>query len=160
MRASMFTPWVRWSARQDLKGLAFPGVYVLGHLARSLEGRSFSWLEETVYVGMTNSKGGLRARLQQFDDTIAGKRVSHGGADRVRYRHRRYSRFLATFYVSACAIPCDVKTSRLTDLLKMGEVAKLEHECFAAYARRFGRLPQFNDRARARKLSKSVDRKT
>ena len=42
----------------------------------------FDWIKEIIYIGMTNSKGGLKNRLQQFDNTIAGK-TGHGGAQRV-----------------------------------------------------------------------------
>jgi hypothetical protein len=156
MRISAFTPWARWFNRRVLPELQYPGVYVVARAARSLDGRRFSWRNEIVYVGMTNAKGGLRARLQQLDDTMAGKRVSHGGADRIRFRYRHYERFAGGFVVAVCAVPCDVTTSRPRDLLKMGDVAKLEYECLAAYVRRIGRLPEFNDKAKARKYSLTV----
>ncbi len=159
MRVSAFTAWVRWPDRHSLEWLAFPGVYVLAHSARNLERRPFSWHKEITYIGMTNAKGGLGTRIKQFDETIAGKRVSHGGADRVRYKYRHYGRFTTTFYVSVCAIPCNVKTNSPKDLLSMGDVAKLEYECFAAFVRKFGRLPQFNDKAKAPKYSLTVGRK-
>jgi hypothetical protein len=54
------------------------------------------------YVGVTNSKGGLRTRLRQFDWTIAGT-LGHGGADRVRFRHGSYSRFANKAFVDVAA---------------------------------------------------------
>jgi hypothetical protein len=107
---------------------------------------------------MTNSKAGLNGRLKQFDDTISGKRVSHGGADRVRFEHRQYLKLVAKLYVSVRSVACDVESNRPRDLRRMGDVAKLEYTCLAAYARLFGRLPKFNNKKDARKFSLTVGR--
>jgi hypothetical protein len=40
----------------------------------------------------------------------------------------------------------------------MGDVAKLEFECLATYARRYRRLPEFNDKKKVRKYSLTVGR--
>jgi hypothetical protein len=133
-------------------------VYVLAHSTESLAGCRFAWIDKIVYIGMTNSNGGLSARLRQFDDTISGKRVSHGGADRVRFRHRHYRRLTAKLFVAVARVDCDVGRLTPRDLLRMGDVAKLEYECLAAYVRRFGRLPLFNDRTKAKKYSLAVGR--
>lgn len=100
---------------------------------------------------MTNSGGGLKLRLTQFDNTINGKR-GHGGAERVRYKHREYSKLIKKSYVSVCPIECDVKSNSCKDLLKMGEVAKLEYICFAEYVKRFKKLPEFNNKKESPKL--------
>jgi len=68
----MFSEWIKWDNRKRLKGLTFPGVYVLAITDHNIEGKKFSWLEEIVYVGMTNSQKGLKGRLYQFDRTIKG----------------------------------------------------------------------------------------
>ena len=35
----------------------------------------------------------------------------------------------------------------------MGEVAKLEYDCFAEYVEKFGNLPEFNDKSKSPKYS-------
>ena len=71
-----------------LDHLQFPGVYALVFSDCDISGTAFSWRTEVIYVGMTNAKGGLKSRLQQFDNTIKGG-DGHGG------------------------IPCSVQTPRL-----------------------------------------------
>jgi hypothetical protein len=100
---------------------------------------------------MTNSGGGLKARLTQFDNTIAG-REGHGGGERVRYEYRDYNELTKKLFVSVCPIKCNVKSNQPKDLLKMGEIAYMEYYCFAKYVELFERLPKFNDKKNAPKL--------
>lgn len=146
--------WVRWRDREELQ-CAFPGVYILARSAHSLAGKPFSWTPEIIYVGMTNGAAGLRGRLAQFDQTVSGRRLSHGGADRVRFKHNDYGRLCRALYVSVIAFKCDPTSQAPSDLRVMGEVAKMEFTCLAEYAQRFGRLPQFNNKTTSPKLSKS-----
>jgi hypothetical protein len=159
MSTTGFTRWVPWLNRAQLAELDMPGVYALAITDRDISGRVFSWRAEIVYVGMTNAQNGLRGRLMQFDATVAGRRVSHGGADRVRYKHRNVDRLAKRLYVSVNRVQCNVESNLPRDLLSMGDVARLEYVCLAAYARKFGRLPEFNDKATARKYSKTVGRR-
>lgn len=110
-----------------------------------LGGQPFSWLPQVVYVGMTNSRGGLGQRLYQFDNTIRG-REGHGGACRVRYVHRDYDDLVRQLFVAVREFPCDVRSAEPDDLRMMGEVAREEYRCFAEYSERFDGLPQFNRR--------------
>ena len=57
-----FSDWSQWSARAGIDGMEWPGVYVVAISASDVAGRSFTWLREVCYVGMTNSKKGLRGR--------------------------------------------------------------------------------------------------
>jgi len=84
MYKKRFTNWLRWGDRKDLTGICYPGVYICAITLDDISGTRFSWLREIVYIGMTNAIAGLRGRLQQFDNTIAGK-DGHGGADRARF---------------------------------------------------------------------------
>jgi hypothetical protein len=106
---------------------------------------------------MTNSAGGLRARLKQFDNTIVGK-TGHGGADRVRYKHQIYQKLVEELYVSVAAFPCNVKSNQPRDLMVMGEVAKFEYDCFAEFVKKHGSLPEFNDKKSAPKYSLTIGR--
>lgn len=147
--------WQPWNARRSLANLDYPGIYCLAISESRLTGRRFSWRAGIVYVGMTNSKAGLAGRLHQFNSTISGRHVLHGGADRFRYKHLQYSNLCAHLYVAVAPFPCDVARLTPKDLEIMGQVARFEYQCLAQYARRFGRLPEFNDKQLSPKFSQS-----
>jgi hypothetical protein len=147
-----FSNWVCWVNRNTLGGIQNPGVYALALSTRDISGKPFDWIEEIIYFGMTNSGGGLKARLTQFDNTIKGKE-GHGGGERVRYKYRDYTALSKKLFVSVYPIECDVKSNRPQDLLKMGKVAYLEYYCLSKYVDLFGHLPEFNDKKNAPKLT-------
>lgn len=145
-----FTAWAYWRDRTELPGLSYPGVYALAITQDDLSRRPFLWMSEIVYIGMTNSKGGLKSRLGQFENTIKGG-AGHSGAHRVRFNHPDYTKLITTLYVAVCVFPCDVTSNDPSDLRVMGDVAKHEYECFATFREKFGVLPQFNDKTRSPK---------
>lgn len=145
-----FSNWMKWVERTALAQLTCPGVYAIALSAKDISGIPFSWCAEVIYVGMTNAKGGLKSRLQQFDDTIKGGN-GHGGAHRVRHRYPDYGTLAPRLYVSVCPQKCDVKSNHPADLRIMGCVAQHEYECFALFAEAFGCLPEFNDKRRSPK---------
>ncbi|GEM_PF-1220714 len=75
-----FSQWTRWSERNSLKDLGYPGVYALAVSTKNISGNDFNWSKKIKYFGMTNSVAGLKARLKQFDNTIIGKE-GHGGGE-------------------------------------------------------------------------------
>ena len=141
-----FSKWMTWADRDDLDGSAKPGVYVIAITETSIRGKKFSWRRDIIYVGMTNALTGLRGRLRQFDQTMSGT-LRHGGADRVRVVHRDYRRFAKRAYVAVAPFSCKPGSTLPRDLKIMGEVARFEYLCLATYARKFHRLPEFNDRS-------------
>jgi hypothetical protein len=145
-----FSHWESWAKRAALANLAYPGVYTLAISRTNIAAKAFSWRREVVYVGMTNAIGGLKSRLQQFDNTIKGG-TGHGGAHRVRYKHSDYDRLSSRLYVSVCSWDCDVTSHKPSDLRIIGEVAQYEFECFALFVEAFGKLPEFNDKKRSPK---------
>lgn len=145
-----FSSWVKWDDRMKLSLLDFPGVYVLAITRVNLDGKAFSWRPEIVYIGMTNSKGGLKSRLRQFDNTIKGG-DGHGGGHRFRFKHSEYSKLIKRLFVSVCPNKCNVSSNMPVDLRIMGDVAKQEYECFALFVEKFGKFPEFNDRQRSPK---------
>jgi hypothetical protein len=151
-----FSKWHPWSQREDLPRTGCPGVYAIARSREKLTGEAFALREDIIYFGMTNAISGLRGRLQQFDNTISGKRLEHGGADRVRHGYRSYARLAPQLYVSIARFACDPTSNLPTDLRKMGTIARFEYLCFAEFAERFDRLPRFNDKANAPKYSKGV----
>lgn len=147
---TLFSTWTKWSKRNELLKLQYPGIYAIALSKKDISGESFSWRSEIIYIGMTNSKGGLKSRLGQFENTIIGKE-GHGGAHRVRFKHPNYSKLVSTLYVSICPFECNVQSNDPIDLRIMGEVAKFEYECFALFVEHFGALPEFNDKKRSPK---------
>jgi len=152
-----FTHWQPWRSRSELERLQCPGVYAIARSTVDFSGAAFTLMESIIYFGMTNGLSGLAGRLRQFDDTISGRRLSHGGADRVRHRFPGYAHLVPRLYVAVAQFPCDPASSLPGDLRKMGEVARFEYLCFAAYAEKFGRLPSFNDKKAAPKFSKRLE---
>jgi hypothetical protein len=146
-----FSHWTRWADRHSLKDMVYPGVYALAVSDTDISGTEFDWIRKIIYFGMTNSGGGLNARLRQFDNTIMGKE-GHGGGERVRFKYPNYDHLKKKLFVSVCSVKCNIKSNEPDDLLKMGEVAYLEYYCFAKYVAFFGHLPDFNDKKNAPKL--------
>ena len=140
-----FSNWTRWRDRDQLPGIKFPGVYVIAMSDKDIASTPFTWRKEIIYIGMTNSKGGLKSRLQQFENTINGKE-GHGGAVRVRFKHRDYNALVSKLFVSLSHTECDVTSNKPSDLRLMGNVAQQEYKCFAGFAKMFGQLPEFNDK--------------
>jgi len=145
-----FSPWAKWTGRNSLSQLGFSGVYAIALSNKDISGMPFSWRSEIIYIGMTNAKGGLKSRLGQFENTIAGGE-GHGGAKRVRFKYPDYEKLVPTLYVSVCPYECNVHSNDPVDLRIMGDVAKFEYECFAVFAERFDGLPEFNDKKRSPK---------
>lgn len=145
-----FSDWVKWNDRNGLENIRLPGIYSIALCDKDISGNSFKWSKDIIYVGMTNAKGGLRSRLQQFENTIAGKE-GHGGGHRFRHRYPDHKVIVPLLYVSVFPVNCSVLSNSPVDLRAMGEVARLEYECFAQFVELFGQLPEFNDKNRSPK---------
>ena len=150
----MFSRWASWSERNSLPGIGCPGVYAIAISRKLLSGKSFSWTSDIVYIGMTCAKGGLKSRLGQFESTISGRRNLHGGADRVRFKHKAYGKFVARAFVAIWSVKCSPAVINSISLRAMGRVAELEYTCWAVFHDKFGALPEFNDKAKSPKHSK------
>jgi hypothetical protein len=143
-----FSKWKKWA---DIKNIKYPGVYCIAKLIKNIDGEKFSWIREIVYIGMTNSQGGLQSRLNQFHNTINGGK-GHGGAERFKYKYP--NEHGKNLYVSVNAFKCNVKKKSVDDLKIMGKVAEYEYVCFAKYMEKFKQLPEFNDQKRSPKKDK------
>jgi len=149
-RITGFSHWEAWAKRAALADLARPEVYALAISSTDIAATPFSWRREIICIGMTNAKGGLKSRLQQFDNTIKGAE-GHGGGRRVRFKHPNFARLTSRLYVSVCSWDCDVTSNDPADLRIMGEVARYEYECWALFVEAFGKLPEFNDKKKSPK---------
>ena len=147
-----FSKWIKWIDRDSAIGINYPGIYVCSVSKKDISGNRFSWIPEIIYIGMTNSKSGLKGRLKQFDNTIIGKK-GHGGADRVRYKYQNYQELIENLYVVMAPFKCNVESNQPHDLRVMGEVAKFEYDCFANFVEVFGELPEFNNKQQSPNLT-------
>ncbi len=141
-----FSDWVKWPGRNDLNNLQYPGVYVIAYNKQDMNDNSFDWIEKIIYVGMTNSRKGIKNRLRQLNNTICWKGNNHGGAKRVRYKYKDYDNLIKYLYVAVRPFKCDVNSNKEKDLLIMGKVAEYEYICLAEYVKKFGMLPEFNNK--------------
>jgi len=87
---------------------------------------------------MTNSIGGLKRRLRQFDNTICGKGNNHSDAKRVKDKYKDYDKLKKYLYVAVHTFKCDVNSNKEKNLRIMGKVAE--------YVKRFRMLPEFNNK--------------
>ena len=116
-----FSPWERFENREKLRGFRFPGIYALAISSRNIAGTPFGYVKEIVYFGMTNSRVGLRGRLNAFNNTLRDKSgPGHGGAERFRYDYEDGEILSRKLYVAICPFECDVTSIDRKDLEAMG----------------------------------------
>ncbi len=125
------------------------GAYLLAYSPQDLTGRDIH-LEDIFYVGMSNSRGGVRSRLGQFLDAIEdGEGHSAGNRFYKEYLHETPFSEAKTgkaFFVAITTFPCVVEKSKRTpkDLRRMGDVARLEYYVLAHIREAIGCEPELN----------------
>ena len=140
-----FSNWYQWNKRNQYSLRDYPGVYLISITDKpDLEGREPTF-EDVVYIGMTNSRQGLKGRWQQFANAISGKR-GHSGGNTIFRQKGHNTTWQAHLYVAAMGIRCDVRNPTDQDYLTMGWIAYLEYEAFARYYSAVGGHPVFNTR--------------
>jgi len=150
-----FSNWAKFDHRDELKNTNYPGVYAIAISTRNIAGKPFGWTKDISYFGFTNAMGGLRVRINQFNNTLRDKPgPGHGGAQRFRRKYRDGNALAKKLYVAVCPFKCDVSTNKPADLRVMGDVVRAEYLAFAKYASLFHRLPEFNDKEKSPKQQK------
>jgi hypothetical protein len=151
--AMKITKWSKFDNRGELKNTQFPGVYALAISVKNIAGTPFDYRKEIVYFGFTNSAGGLRSRLNAFNNTLRDKSgPGHGGAERFRYDYKNGDALAKKLYVAVWPFKCNVSSNTPRDLRTMGAVVRAEYLAFAEYVERFGALPKYNDKKNSPKL--------
>ena len=157
MSTLIFSKWTKWENKATLHDLHHPGIYALRISDENVENMSFELIEEICYFGMTNSKPGLKGRLNQFNNSLHDKSGGgHGGAERFRndYRNPVDAKILAAkLYVSVCPFECVGRESTAENLRIFGRVAMAEYEAFAKYVEKFKELPKYNNRTESKKYN-------
>ncbi|MCP1848394.1 MULTISPECIES: hypothetical protein [unclassified Bradyrhizobium] len=146
-----FSNWVKFNDRDQLKGTSYPGIYAIAISRANITGTRFRWVKNIAYFGFTNAAGGLRGRLNQFNNTLRESRPGHGGAQRFRRKYPDGDALAKRLYVAVCAFECNVSTNKPADLRVMGDVVRAEYLAFAKYASLYRRLPEFNDKEKSPK---------
>jgi hypothetical protein len=144
---------VRELVSLDAQDLRYPSVYLLAYSNHSMAGQRVQ-PRDVFYVGMTNSAGGLKQRLKQFQSSIEGGN-GHGPAYRfyeMCAKGKAYSQLQTKrrFFFVTYSIPCVSQKSKASahDWRQMGKVALLEYEAIACVLERTGKLPKLNDLAK------------
>ena len=103
-------------------------------------------IKQIIYIGVTISKNGLNGRLSQFELAMRSpKRNIHGGAERVKYKHRDLNVFFKHAYVSAKIFDISSVKSEAERLRIKGKCLGKEYESIAEYLDINKVLPEFND---------------
>ena len=133
-----FSKWQTWEQLDKSKDINNPGVYSIAITNKDLVGKKFDF-KDVVYIGMTNSRGGLKQRLNQFKNSLNGKRAHSGGTrtfKEVKIKYKNWSNhklklFIAIHCVGTCQV--DKKERKPKDLRVMGECVFLEYEALARF---------------------------
>jgi hypothetical protein len=158
---SGFSKWKKWEGRDQLEGIMHPGVYAIAITTEDISNTDFSWCDKIVYIGFSHAKGGLKSRLNQFDNTLKGG-PGHGGADRVILKYSDRSDLVKKLYVSISYSKDNEYSNTPKGLRIKGDVRQYEYYCLAVFVERVGKnsekeewkLPEFNDMKRSPKASK------
>jgi hypothetical protein len=114
-------------------GFRNPGVYLLAYSSKRLEGQRVQ-INDVYYVGMSNSRGGVTARLKQFKNALERGYGYSAGDYCYKQNKRPFSKLgnRRKFYFVAWCIDVSRK-SDLTpgQLRKMGHVTCLEYYAIA-----------------------------
>ncbi len=147
-----FSAWSKFDLRDGIENTKFPGIYAIAISTKDISGTQFDYVKEIVYFGMTNSKTGLRGRLNAFNNTLRDKSgPGHGGAERFRHDYEAGEKLAKKLYVAVCHFKCDVSSIARKDLEAMGAVTRAEYVAFANYAEIYGSLPKYNDKQKSPK---------
>lgn len=144
--------WFKWENRKSIPNINEQGVYFIALTDKNIEGESFSLIGEIIYIGLSISKKGLGSRLDQFRRAMEKNADSvHGGAERVRFKHRNCTEFFANTYVSLCSVKLSPTQNTANDWRLKGDCVKHEYVSFANYMDKHGALREFNDQTRSKK---------
>jgi len=144
-RSLSLSQWYKWSNRKNYSLRKYPGVYCISiTIKENLEGTDVH-LKDVVYIGMTNSRGGLQSRWRQFYNSIRGK-SAHSGGNTIFKDLGHFDTWQLQLYVAAMGIKVNTANPTADDYRKMGMVAYLEYEAFAQYYKAIDGHPTYNTR--------------
>ena len=142
--------WIKWNNRKQLLDIKEPGIYFIALSEIELTDKQFEYNKEIIYIGMSISKKGVLSRLSQFEKGMLGKDGTHGGAERVRFKHKNPVSFFENIYICVKSFPLK-QNDEVFNWKQKGECVKHEYESFAEYLNNYGELPEFNDQKKSKK---------
>lgn len=142
--------WIKWNNRLHISEIKEPGIYFIALSDMELTGKPFELNKEIIYIGMSISKKGVLSRLSQFEKGMLGKDGTHGGAERVRFKHKNPDSFFENIYVFVKSFPLK-QNDEVYNWKQKGECVKHEYVSFAEYLNNYGELPEFNDQKKSKK---------
>ncbi|MBM3455812.1 MAG: hypothetical protein FJX80_11790 [Bacteroidetes bacterium] len=145
------TKWIPWNLRHMISKKDQPAIYYIANSKVNITDNDFSYIKEIVYIGMTISNKGLKGRLDQFEKTMKGSDGAHGGAERVRFKHKDADDFFKNTYVSACIFELSKEKNTSNDWRIKGDCVGYEYKSFAEYLDNHNKLPEFNDIKKSKK---------
>ena len=137
-----FINWFKWENRTIIPNIQYPGVYLIAITNGNIENTYPKW-QDVDYIGMSNSRGGLNSRWNQFNRSIRGK-DGHSGGKTIYESLGDYSSWNMNLYVASMSMKCNTENPSNNDYIKMGLVAFFEYEAFALYYSETGGHPKFN----------------
>lgn len=160
-----FSRLKNWDHRNSILSNA-PGIYIViisdEHPIISSSNEIFLH-RDVSYIGMTHRDEGLAKRVDEFDKTICGNcsKQSHGGADRLRFRHQHYPSLRGKLYIAVCEFQNYPKNSP-ERFEEDGRVRLTEYFLIAEHLRHNNKIPSFNEQSKkiAPKYSSHYDWKT
>ena len=145
------TIWIPWNERNNILKKDQPAIYYIAYSKVNIAYHDFSYIEDIVYIGMTISNKGLKGRLDQFEKAMKGADKVHGGAERVRFKHKVANEFFENTYVSACIFELSKEKNTSNDWRIKGDCVGHEYKSFAKYLYIHKKLPEFNDMKKSKK---------
>lgn len=139
------TEWYKWQDRNNILDNKQPAIYYIAHTEKDISNEQFSYIEDIIYIGMSISYNGLKGRLTQFESAMKGKDGVHGGAERVRFKHKDHKSFFAKTFISARIFKLSETRETANDWRIKGDCVGYEYYSFAEYLDKFKHLPEFND---------------
>ena len=142
--------WIHWKNRNEIPGIKQPGIYFIAYSLNNMSNHDFKLQQEIVYIGMSISKKGVLGRLYQFKRAMEGKNGIHGGAERVRFKHKKHLHFFENCYLYVDTFELS-ESDEVYNWKQKGECVKHEYVSFANYIEKHEELPEFNDQKRSKK---------
>ena len=135
-----FTRWILWKQRLFLKGIDYPGVYLLAHFRNKPEGKVNPKSKAIIYIGETNSS--LRKRWEQFNRAAFEGKQGHSGGLRYREVYVKKKKNLKNKQLYVAAFP----VKDLDESIKPLFIRYIERKLIWQFVQKWGHAPVCNSK--------------
>ena len=135
-----FTYWTKWSKRNLLPEVEFPGVYILARFDRVPKGRANTKAKQIIYIGETCDKT-LKERWYQFNRSAFNNKPGHSGGETyfLEYGDNGYNLYVAAFPLSDEFPDSDViRDRKLAKEIRSLFIRYVERKLIWNYAKKWG----------------------